>query len=188
MAKTPKRPVNILDDDALKREDALRKKESYWNKIKSGRGFKRERADTDSDEEDEGSAGREGGSGRGRRRPRRESYLGDDTPEREDARRELEIAGLVAATGLGSEGRRDRTVQRKQDPGLEENLEGSPQHPILGNKQQYDGLEPDVNPLPDLTTPEGQEEYQLEQQLKMQKRNELQDRLTNRPEFKPPGL
>ncbi len=162
MIKRYKRAKSHLNNDTSKHEDALRKKAKH------------------SDDE--------GGSGRGRREPPRESYLGDDTPEREDRRREIEITGLIAATGLASEGRRDRNAPRKDDPGLEENLEGSPTHPILGDKQQYDGLDPDVNPIPDLTTPEGKEEYQLQQQLKLQKRNELQDRLTNKPEFKPPGL
>ncbi|MCH9755836.1 MAG: hypothetical protein K0U37_01425 [Gammaproteobacteria bacterium] len=186
MAKTPKRPISTLDDDTLKREGVLRQKESYWDKLKSGRVFKREQVDSDSDEDDRGGTGREGDSGRGRRRPRRESYLGDDTPEREDARRKIEIAGLIAETGLASEARRDRDAPRKESS-LDEGLESSPTHPLLGDKQQYDGLEPDVNPLPDLTTPEGQEEYQLEQQLKLQKRNELQDRLTNDPSMKPSG-
>jgi hypothetical protein len=155
-----------LDDDPLKREDARRKAKNY---------LKAE------DEDDDGS----GGSGR--RRPRGDSYLGDDTPEREDRRREIEIAGLIKATGLASESRRDRAVKRQKDAGPTEGLEGSPQHPILGDKQQFDGLDPDVNPMPDLTTPEGQEAYQLEQQLKMQKRHELQNRLQSNPSMKPSG-
>jgi hypothetical protein len=117
------------------------------------------------------------------------SYLTDDTPERENMRREIEIAGLIKATGLASETRRDRTEQPKA--GVEAGLDsGSPQHPILGDNPKYDGLDPEVNPLPDLTSPEGQEAYQLEQQLKMQKRMELQNRLQNQndPSMKPkPG-
>ncbi len=163
MANRLKRFLRGTDDEALKKKRLLRKNEK----------------NTD----DEG----DGGSGRGGRKPPWESYLGEDTPERENARRKIEITGLIAATGLASEGRRDRDAPRK-DVGYDEGLEGAPEHPILGDKQQYDGLEPDVNPLPDLTSPEGREEYQLEQQLKMQKRQELQDRLTNKPEFKPPGL
>ena len=162
MAKRLKRSRNSLEQDTSKYEDALRKK------LK----------DSDDDE---------GGSGRGRREPPRGSYLGEDTPEREDRRREIEITGLIATTGCASEGRRDRNTPRKEDPGPEEGLEGSPTHPILGDKQQYDGLDPDVNPVPDLTTPEGKEEYQLQQQLKLQKRHDLQNRLQNDPSMKPPG-
>jgi hypothetical protein len=122
----------------------------------------------------------------GKQAPDQTSYLTEDTPEREDRRRELEIAGLIKATGLGSEARRDRHAKRKNTP-PSEGLEGAPSHPLLGDKQQFDGLDPDVNPIPDLTTPEGQEAYQLEQQLKMQKRLELQNRLQNDPSMKPHG-
>jgi hypothetical protein len=120
-----------------------------------------------------------------KRKPTTASYLDDDTPEREDRRRKIEIDGLIKATGLASEARRDRDIQRKKELGSEEALEGAPTHPLLGDKQQYDGLDPDVNPVPDLTTPEGQEAYQLQQQLQMQKRLELQQRL--QPSIKPQG-
>ena len=115
------------------------------------------------------------------------SYLDEDTPEREDRRRQIEIRGLLAATGLASEARRDRDVPRKEALASEEALLDSPTHPLLGMKQQYDGLDPDVNPIPDLTTPEGQEAYQLQQQLQMQKRLELQNRLQNKHTMKPAG-
>ncbi len=116
------------------------------------------------------------------------SYLDNDTEAREDKRRKIEIAGLIAATGMASEVRRDRDATR-QDPGAGEALEGSPKHPILGDKQHLDGMAPDVATVPDLTTPEGQEAYQLQQQLQMQKRHELQNRLdnTHTPSIKPAG-
>lgn len=123
----------------------------------------------------------------GKERPEKPSILAEDTAERENKRREIEIAGLIAATGCASETRRDRHVIAKQEA-LGQELEGMPSHPILGDKQQYDGLDPDVNPIPDLTTPEGREEYQLQQQLQYQKRLELQNRLANKLQFKPPGL
>ncbi|MDX2346706.1 MAG: hypothetical protein QNK11_07550 [Legionella sp.] len=157
----------VLVEEPLKREDLRRKAKSYLK----------------DDNEDEG--GRSGESGRGR--PRGDSYLTDDTPEREDRRREIEISGLIKATGLASETRRDRHVQRNKDVSAGEALEGAPQHPLLGDKQQYDGLDPDVNPVPELTTPEGQEAYQLQQQLQMQKRLELQNRLDKVSSIKPAG-
>lgn len=124
----------------------------------------------------------------GRQKTQPPSYLSEDTDERENKRRKLEIAGLIAETGCASEARRDRDAPPKDARSLEDNWENTPTHPILGNSQQYDGLDPDVNPLPDLTTPEGQEAYQLQQQLQLQKRQELQQRLVNRPEFKPRGM
>jgi hypothetical protein len=125
------------------------------------------------------------GSGRGGTRGRGGSYLGDDTQERENKRRKIEITGLIAATGLASEARRDRDDPYQASSSLEDGLEAIPSHPILGDKQQFDGLDPDVNPIPDLTTPEGQEAYQLQQQLQMQKRLELQNRLQS--SIKPAG-
>ena len=125
------------------------------------------------------------GSGRGGKRGREGSYLGDDTEARENKRRKIEIAGLIAATGLASEARRDRDVPYQASSSLEDGLDSIPSHPILGDKQQFDGLDPDVNPIPDLTTPEGQEAYQLQQQLQMQKRLELQNRLQS--SIKPAG-
>lgn len=106
------------------------------------------------------------------------SYLTDDTPERENMRREIEIAGLIKATGLASETRRDRNQQPKTGPSEELQAE-HPEHPILGDNPKYDGLDPEVNPVLELTTWEAQEAYQNEQQLKMQKRMELQNRLQN---------
>ncbi len=167
MAKNFRRLLNPFGEDTSKDEDLLRKKGK--------------------DVEDEGEGGTEGSSGRGSRRPRGESYLGEDTAERENKRRKIEIAGLIAETGCASEPRRDRDAPPKDRPASEKGLE-APVHPIVGKSQQYDGLDSDVNPIPDLTTPEGQEAYQLQQQLKLQKRQELQQRLANKPEFKPPGM
>ena len=141
------------------------------------------------EDEDEGGRGRSGsgGSSTGRKRPR-ETYLGEDTEVKENKRRALEIKGLIASTGLSSEARRDRDFIREKstnpDAGLDE---GIPKHPILGDKQQYDGLDPEVNPIPALTSQEALEAYQLEQQLKMQKRLELQKRMDNTATIKPRG-
>ena len=130
----------------------------------------------DDDDNRSGRGGKRGGGG---------SYLGDDTQERENKRRKIEIAGLIAATGLASEVRRDRDAPYQASSSLEDGLDSIPSHPILGDKQQFDGLDPDVNPIPELTTPEGQEAYQLQQQLQMQKRLELQNRLQS--SIKPAG-
>lgn len=103
------------------------------------------------------------------------TYLAEDTPGRLNAQRLLEQEGLRRLLGKRVIARdREETPELSQDLGPEENYgAGLQDHPLL-DKQQFDGIDADVNPAPPLSDREARREHdnarneqQLQHQLKL---------------------
>ncbi|MDF1826859.1 MAG: hypothetical protein P1U39_01080 [Legionellaceae bacterium] len=117
-----------------------------------------------------------------------DTYLADDTVERENLRRPLEQAGLRRLSGMSVQGH-DRDVPTEsagQD--LDQQMSaGVEEHPLL-DKQQFDGIDASVNPAPPLSDAEARREFdnaRNEQQLQKQMKLGLAPKMNTAP--KPPG-
>lgn len=118
-----------------------------------------------------------------------DSFLADDTTVRLNQQRLLEQEGLRRLSGKRVIARdRDIREEPKADFGAEEQHgQGLQEHPLL-DKQQFDGIDADVNPAPPLSDPESRREYdnaRNEQQLQHQLKLGLQPGKSSAP--KPPG-
>lgn len=117
-----------------------------------------------------------------------ETYLTDDTLERENQRRPKEQEGLRRLSGMSVKGH-DRDVPTESaELGMEQQMSaGVEEHPLL-DKQQFDGIDASVNPAPSLSDAESRREYdnaRNEQQLQKQMKLGLAPKMNTAP--KPPG-
>lgn len=117
-----------------------------------------------------------------------ETYLADDTVERENQRRLQEQKGLRRLSEMSVKGH-DREVPAESASMAAEQQMGSglQDHPLL-DKQQFDGIDASVNPAPPLSDAEARREYdnaRNEQQLQKQMKLGLAPKMGTAP--KPPG-
>jgi len=117
-----------------------------------------------------------------------ETYLADDTVERENQRRPKEQEGLRRLSGMSVQAH-DRDVPTESaDLGIDQHMgAGIEEHPLL-DKQQFDGIDASVNPAPSLSDAEARREYdnaRNEQQLQKQLKLGLAPKMNTAP--KPPG-
>jgi hypothetical protein len=111
---------------------------------------------------------------RERRPDQQGTYLADDTVARQNAQRLEEQQGLRRATGksVASHDRVDEPEHAASLGAEEQMSEGLQDHPFL-DKQQYDGIDSNVNPAPPLADAEARREYDNAQNEK-QHRKQLQ--------------
>ena len=104
-----------------------------------------------------------------------ETYLADDTIERENQRRPKEQEGLRRLSGMSVKGHDRKAPTESADIGLEQQMgSGLEEHPML-DKQQFDGIDSSVDPIPtNITDPklldeirEQQRELQLQKDIKL---------------------
>jgi len=117
-----------------------------------------------------------------------ETYLADDTVERENRRRPKEQEGLRRLSGMSVKGHDREAPTESADLGIEQQMGSSLQeHPLL-DKQQFDGIDASVNPAPPLSDAEARREHdnaRNEQQLQKQMKLGLAPKMDTAP--KPPG-
>ena len=117
-----------------------------------------------------------------------ETYLAEDTVERENQRRPKEQEGLRRLSGLSVKGHDREVPTESDDLGLGAELSSGVQdHPLL-DKQQFDGIDASVNPAPALSDAEARREYdnaRNEQQLQKQMKLGLNPQMDTAP--KPQG-
>jgi hypothetical protein len=117
-----------------------------------------------------------------------DTYLADDTIERENQRRPLEQAGLRRLSGMSVKGHEREVPTESAEHGLEQQMSaGIEEHPLL-DKQQFDGIDASVNPAPPLSDAEARREHdnaRNEQQLQKQLKLGMAPKMNTAP--KPPG-
>lgn len=117
-----------------------------------------------------------------------ETYLADDTVERENIRRLDEQKGLRGVSGMSVKGHDRDAPTESATLGMEQQMgSGLQDHPLL-DKQQFDGIDASVNPAPALSDAEARREHdnaRNEQQLQKQMKLGMAPKMDTAP--KPPG-
>jgi len=116
---------------------------------------------------------------RRKRKRNAESMLVDETTEMDRKRRLIEQEGHRQIARVNERSHETRLADREV---AESTMQQGPlEHPLLANNPRYDGVEPTLNPVPDLNT-DARREFDNERREQEQ---EKQYRLGNMPKFTP---
>ena len=109
-------------------------------------------------------------------RKRGDSYLSDETETMDQTQRALEQEGHRRFARVHAREHQDKERNIAPEEGLQNE---ALQHPLLAEKQQYDGVDPNVSPEPAVNT-EARREYD---NARRNQEMEKQLRLGNMPKF-----
>lgn len=110
-----------------------------------------------------------------------DTFLREETPQEEYQRRLLEQAGHQKFARVHASGKTPEEGMSNNNANQEEMTNDIPSHPLLLRMQQFDGLDPGLNPT--MPTRDEYNNYKNEKELQLRLKNELN------PNAKPsPGL